>query len=353
MALSDRTNGGLTRRAFLAAGGAAVVGLAGWRLGAARETARRQGLTSGRFVAMGTYLELTVPATAGEVAMRQALAASRSVEQRMSYFLPASELSLLNARAARSVMPLSAELAQVFAAADLAHAASGGAFDPTVRPLLEAWGFHDGRPTKRPSRADLRTARERVGWTRVERDERGAAFAAEGLTIDLGGIAKGYGADRAAAALTAAGCAGLVNAGGDVRATGPQPDGSPWRVGVRDPRRPDCLLATIELAGPTAVATSGTYEQGAEIDGRRVSHIVDPRSGQPAADVVSATVLAPTAIQADALATACVVLDAGEALRLLEGLPDVEGLLVARRAGGRCAVERTTGLRAEMLRDEA
>ncbi len=350
MALSDRNDGKWTRRAFLATGGAAVVGLAAWRFGAQREAVRRHGLTSSRFVAMGTYLELTVSDAAGDAALRPALDAVRRVEERMSYFLPAGELGRLNAAAAAVPVAVSSELEVVLAAADETHALSGGAFDPTVGPFLAAWGFRAGRPTRRPSRDELLAARERVGWARVTRDGRGVAFGVDGLSIDLGGIAKGHGADRAAAALAAAGASGLVNAGGDIRAAGPQPDGSPWRIGVRDPLRPDGLLATLELPGDAAVATSGTYEQFVEIEGRRVSHIIDPRGGEPAAGVVSATVTAPTAMRADALATACVVLDPSEALRLLESLPDVEGLLVVRRADGRHRVERTSGMSVEMLR---
>ncbi len=351
MRLDDRENGTLSRRAFLALGGAAVVGAAAWRFGATRQAAARRGLADARFVAMGTYLELTVPESAGGHVLPAALDAARRVEERMSYFLPASELSRLNAAAPGTAVPLSAELRAVLEAAREVHLLTHGSFDPTVPPLLEAWGFREGRPTRVPSRDDLRAALARVGLGRLGLDDRGATLGAEGLALDLGGIAKGYGADRAAAALAAAGQTGLVNAGGDIRAAGPQPDGSPWRIGVRDPLRPEGLLATLELSGATAVATSGTYEQYAELDGRRVSHIVDPRSGETTAGVVSATILAPTAMQADALATACIVLPTAEGLRALAALPGVEGLLVSRRADGGHAVEATRGLQATMLRD--
>jgi FAD:protein FMN transferase len=351
MRLDDRDNGTLSRRAFLALGGAAVVGAAAWRFGATRQAAALRGLNGGRFVAMGTYLELTVSETAGGHVLPAALDAARRVEERMSYFLPASELSRLNATAAGAPVPLSAELRAVLETARATHLLTHGSFDPSVPPLLEAWGFREGRPTRVPSREDVRVALARVGLGRLTLAGDTATLNAQDMALDLGGIAKGYGADRAAAALAAAGQTGLVNAGGDIRAAGPQPDGSPWRIGVRDPLRPDGLLATLELSGATAVATSGTYEQYAELDGRRVSHIVDPRSGETTTEVVSATILAPTAMQADALATACIVLPAAEGLRVLATLPGVEGLLVRQRTGGGHAVETTSGLRATLLRD--
>lgn len=348
----DPVSGGRTisRRAFLAAGGAAVVGLAAWRLGALRELAARRGLADARFVAMGTYLELTLPEAAGSRGFTAAVDAVRRVEERMSFFRADSELNGLNRAAAGAVVPLSDELVAVLAASRETHAVSAGAFDPTVAPLLAAWGFHDGRPTHRPGRDELRAARERCGLDKLDLTARGARLGVDGMSVDLGGIAKGYAVDQAAAALGAAGTTGLVNAGGDIRAAGARPDGAPWRVGVRDPFAADAVFAELELPAGRAVATSGTYEQGAEIDGRRVSHILDPRSGEPTGSVVSATVTAPTAMEADALATACIVLEPAEALAMLARRRGVEGLLVARRADGKHRVETTAGMRCEVLR---
>ena len=152
----------------------------------------------------------------------------------------------------------------------------------------------------------------------------------------------------AAAALSAAGLNGLVNAGGDLRAAGAAPDDAPFRVGVRNPVKTAQLLAEIDLAPGQAVATSGTYEQRFQLEGRAVTHLLDPRSGEPVDDVLSATVLAPTAMEADALATAACVLGGEEALRILGALPGIEALLVTR-AGAGYRVDATSGLRARML----
>lgn len=363
---TEETKGALSRRRLLVGGGmlAAYAGLGAlaWRSGALRmltevgegeldgaRSGRTGSLETAAFAAMGTYLTVTSPKGSGPAAVRTAVEAVVDVERRMSAFLPDSELTRLNAARAGDAVVLSQPLASVLEEAARAHRLTQGAFDPTVPPLLSAWGFCRGAPTCRPGPSAVRAALAHTGMGRVTVDGQTARYNQEGMTVDLGGIAKGYGVDRAAAALSAAGVRGLVNSGGDIRAAGARPGGEPWRVGVRDPVRRDRTFATISLTAGGAIATSGTYEQYVELEGKRIPHVLDPRSGQPVDEMVSATVIAPTAMEADALATACVVLGRAEALALLEPLPGVEGLLVARRGPGRHVIDATAGLAARIL----
>jgi thiamine biosynthesis lipoprotein len=303
-------------------------------------------LTTVRRWTMGAELELTLPAAAS-AALAAGLVELRLVESALSAFDPRSELSRVNARAASAPQSLSPMLAEVLAASRRMHAASEGAFDPTVGPLLEAWGFRGERA--RPAPGLVREARERVGFDRLALDDRSVSFRREGVALDLGGIAVGYGLDRAATALARRGVrAALLNAGGDVRALGAPPDAGSWRVGVKHPDRARELLAVVELAADRALTTSGTYAKQLVVGGRRISHIFDPRTGDSPGEVLSATVVASTALEADALATACVVLGGDEALALL-GRAGAEGLLVVERAGRR-RVEGTAGLRAQIVR---
>lgn len=350
------TKGGVDRRRLLVGGGMLVayggLGALAWRGGVLRMLTglgATESLDVAHFAAMGTYLNVTCPEGSGATAVAAAVEAVAAEERRMSYFLPASELSRLNAAAPGTSVVVSPELAEVLAIASSVHRRTGGAFDPTVPPLLKAWGFRGGAPTQRPGKAVLREALEHTGLNRMTLAGDRVAFHGEAMSADLGGIAKGYGVDRAAAAMAAVGVTGLVNSGGDIRAVGARAGGSPWLVGIRDPVAGDRVFATLRLGADGAVATSGTYEQYVELDGVRIPHVLDPRSGEPADGVVSATVVAATATEADALATACVVLGASDAMALLGSLPGVEGLLVSRTAAGRHHIETTSGFDGRIL----
>ncbi len=346
----------LGRRQFLIYGGQAAIlaglGFAGYRSGwwsGRSDRTSEQGLHTERFAAMGTYLDLSIEGSADPEAIRRAVSAVSEIERTLSYFDIDSDLSHFNRKAGREAHTGSPHLLSVLDASRAAHRATGGAFDPTVTPLLAAWGIHHAVIADIPSSGALRAARERVGLDKLTSDGDRMSFAREGMSLDLGGIAKGHAVDQAALALKAGGLVGIVNAGGDIRVAGGCAGGEPWRIGVRDPLHTDRVFAALDLAADRAVATSGTYEQFVEIKGRRVPHIVDPRSGEPGDAVVSATVMATTAMAADAMATACVVMSPTEALTVLTRSPGFEGLLVWRTEGGLHRIEATPGMPATIL----
>lgn len=299
---------------------------------------------------MGTDCQITAvmprrATPAGQAALRAAEAELRRVEALMSAWLADSEIARLNAAPAGTEVPLSIDSRRVLAASRQAWEASAGAFDITCRPLLELWK-EAGRRGRLPSDAELAAARAESSWAMLRLTPGGATKTAPTACVDLGGIAKGYGIDRATDALRAAGClGGLVDVGGDLRCFGRSPDGVTWRIGIRDPLG-ERLRETLHLTD-RAVCTSGNYQRFVTIAGRRFSHIVDPRTGWPADRVPSVTVVAPTALEADPWATALSVLGFDGLSKLPAG---VEALLV--NGGDGSARAQTPGI-ARWLREPA
>lgn len=297
---------------------------------------------------MGTMLQVTVwekDVARARNALSTARAAVFRVDSLMSTYRPESELSAVNRRAGTdSLTRISHETAAVLTAALEYARASGGAFDVTVGPLVDVWGFY--RPEGAlPSPAALDSARALVGWETVEFDPARATvrLPRKGMRLDLGAIAKGYALDLSVAALREAGVQrGRVDLGGNLRFLS-RAGGDIWEVGLRDPRRPEEALAAIRLDSG-AVATSGDYERFFVHEGVRYSHILDPRTGWPALGVASVSAFAPTGLASDALSTALFVLgpDRGCALALAAG---VEALWVLDGGERDGEVVITPGLR--------
>jgi len=285
------------------------------------------------------------PATEHDV-QSAIVAALEDVDASMSSWRSDSDLS--RARAAGKPIPVKAETARVVRDALAIAQATGGAFDPTVEPLMELWGFRGTKRTTWPTDAEIQAARDQLGWQRV-RLGRGAdgqpTLDTGGTALDLSAIAKGYGVDRVSWALSDLGIAdSMVEVGGEVRVTGRSPTGGWWRLGVDMPTQglaPGQELADVVQVTNGAVATSGNYRQTFEIAGREVHHTMDPRTGLPStAHVASATVLAPDCETADGWATALMVLGPDEGLPLVEARPDLDALVLVPGEGG--LVYRTT-----------
>jgi thiamine biosynthesis lipoprotein len=233
---------------------------------------------------------------------------------------------------------------------------SDGAYDPTVGPLMRLYGFRPVDP-RVPSAAEVEAAMEAVGWEKVELfpEARAVRFLAGGMEIDLGGIGKGYAIDMAARLFARPGVrSGLLDLGGTVYAWGETPDTEDglWRVGVRNPLAPDEIIAVLPLTH-RAVSTSGAYENSAEVGGETVHHLMDPRTGRPAAtDILAAVVVADSATEADAVSTAFFVAGSQRTAAMLQGATRIEALLVVRTGAGP-AVLASTSLRGRVEFDPA
>lgn len=257
---------------------------------------------------MGTRVEATVlhdDVPAARAALVKAFREMERVEALLSRHIETSDVSRVNRAAGRMPVRVRAETFAVLRRAREASARYEGLFDITIGPLSALWGFSDDRPVRVPDPDTLAARRALVDYHDLILDpaDTTAFLRRPGMMLDLGGVAKGYAIDRAVAVLRAEGMKRfLVDAGGDLYAAGTRADGGRWRVGIKHPRRPDALVATLELQDQ-AVATSGDYERFVIRDGRRYHHLLDPRTGYPADGFESATVLASSAEAADALAT--------------------------------------------------
>ena len=299
---------------------------------------------------MGTMAEVKIVTSKNpDEAVAMAKRVVAEVENELSAFSTNSVVGRLNASAGRSEMRWEDELTShaqvVFALSDTAVQWSGGAFDPTVGPLMDLWGFRGKQKLDRiPTEEEIQATLQRVGWDKLERRKRReyitndlsiitgikywpeVRLAQEGMKLDFGAVAKGYAVDIAYGALMRRHCTNiLVNLGGDMRGGGRE-----WKVGIKDPydSTGTKTLGTFILTDGRATATSGSYERFVEIDGKRYSHIIDARTGYPVEGVDQVTVIANTAGEADALATTLFILGREEGMKLLEATPGAEALFV-------------------------
>ncbi len=272
-----------------------------------------------------------------------------SIDHGMSLYRSGSELRRFNAHPA-GMVTLSEDFFTVLREAYAVAEWSGGAFDPTVAPLVNAWGFGAApRAPSMPSEGSLATLRKAVGFSglTIDAERRSATKAHDALALDFGGIAKGYGVDAAARALVAHGIEHfMIEAGGEVRTQGLNDAGRPWAIGIEQPdawpRRPRLVLP---LSG-RAMATSGDYRNIVEYGGRRFTHEIDPRTGAPIARALaSVTVVADNAMRADALATALIVMGPDQGFARAEGA-GLAALFITRRRAGTLAERPTSAFAA-------
>ena len=282
---------------------------------------------------MGTECSLTAVAPQGqrpraEQAVAAAEQALRAVEAHMSVYIRFSELAQLNAAPAAKAMPLSPDTMTVLRLSRQFHEQTGGAFDVTCLPLFNLWA-DAGKADRLPTDAMLSAAKAKCGWDKWKLLDDGAVKSVDGAGIGLGGVAKGWAADRAAEAIVVTGCTGgLVKIGGDIRCFGSPAHKGKWIVAVQNPFNPNGgeFFGTLAV-GNVGVSTSGNYERFSVINGRHYSHIIDPRSGEPVDFAPSVTVVGPSAAITDGWATALSVLGP-DGFKLLDANSGIEAMIV-------------------------
>ena len=271
-----------------------------------------------RFRAMGCPCELRFDAGTEEAfsrAVEPCLREIRRFEAKYSRYLPDSVTSGINRAAGVGAVPIDRETAAILEYVAVCHEQSGGLFDITSGAFRHVWHPHR---TTLPSRHELDACAARVGWDKVRYTEREVFLPLAGMELDFGGVVKEYAADAAVVVVRKAGIRhGLINLGGDIRVVGPRGDGRPWPVGIVHPRRPDSAIATLSLA-QGALTTSGGYERFVEIEGRRYSHLIDPRTGWPVDGLSSVSVAASQAIVAGSIATVALLQPQADGLDWLE-----------------------------------
>jgi thiamine biosynthesis lipoprotein len=295
---------------------------------------------------MGTFVNITAVAADEETINKSFTAAFdklTAVDEMMSDYKPESELSKVNRDAFKNPVKISDELFEVIKTALEYSKKTEGAFDITIGPVVELWRRTE-KEGKKPTEKELAWAKARTGYEKLILDEqnRTIRFAVDGMILDLGAIAKGYAIDLAVEAMKETGVAGgLIDVGGDIRCFGVSPKfNNVWRIGMEDPTGTEDLLKIMNLTD-TAIATSGDYRRFVMIDDKRFSHIINPQTTKSAAELTSVTVIATTAMQADALATSVSVMGQQEGLELIESLDGVEAILIP--AGKELQFIKTTG----------
>ena len=334
---------GVKRITALLLAALAVCGLTG--CGGTRDPDEAQ--ESIQVIAMDTAMVLTAYGKESTRAVYDAEEEVRRLDALLSRTSGSSEVSMLNG-AGGEMVPVGAEICTLIQTAGDFTEATGGAFDITIAPVVSAWGFTTDS-YQVPDREALQTLLESVGMEHVHLSG-GSARLDPGTMIDLGGIAKGYTADRVAEIFQEhAVPRGKVELGGNILVIGDKPDGTAWRVGVQDPKNPDeadGLVCVLNLTDAFAV-TSGSYQRYFEQDGKRYHHIIDPATGCPAdSGLTSVTVVADSArgngTMCDALSTALFVMGEDKALDFWRsGVYDFQLVLVTE--DGRVVV--TEGLK--------
>jgi len=287
------------------------------------------------FFAMGTECLLHLYAPSQAVAHEIAQAVMTEViriEQRYSRFLPDSLLSEINFTAKQGgKLEVDEETAGLLDYAYACHRKSAGLFDITAGILYQAWDFSSNAL---PNQSQIDALLPRVGLKKILWKRPFLQFPMHGMSLDFGGIGKEYAADRVADLCISNGIEhGLVDLGGDIRIIGPHPDGSPWRVGIRDPAQPETTMVVIDVTNG-AIATSGDYERYIEVAGNRYCHILNPISGWPVGGLSSVSVVAERCMVAGSIATIA-MLKGQEGIAWLEslGVPHVWVDDAGRRAG--------------------
>jgi thiamine biosynthesis lipoprotein len=268
------------------------------------------------------------------------------VEKKMNYYNPKSELSLINRRASKQPLSISAEMSGLINLSLVYHQKTAGAFDITIGPLMDLWSF--GQNEHVPDRPEIDEVLPLVGSQNIRLDlkDRKIQLIKPKVKLDLGGVAKGHAVDQAIAIIKKHGIkSALVTTGSTTKVIGLKPGREAWKIGIENPRSKNDIIGVLELKDDESVSTSGDYQQFFIKKGKRYHHILDPKTGQPARGCMSVTVLTSrSCAEADIMSTAIFVLGYPEGMKYVEKNTDLEAMIVT--ADGK--VHLSKGLRGKV-----
>jgi thiamine biosynthesis lipoprotein len=279
---------------------------------------------------MGTLVEISVfgkDEDRSQLAIQNAFNEIQRIEGLMSTHISTSEISKINQSAGIKPTPTTTEVFEVISRALYWAEKTQGALDISLEPIQELWDFYGDHPSL-PDEKILKQMLQKVDHKKIKLENQTVFLMEKEMGINLGAIAKGYAVDRAIKILKNSNIQhALINAGGDLKAIGSRPDKTEWKIGLQHPRIPESILASFSLS-EKSVATSGDYQKYFDHEGTRYHHILNPKTGYPATNAMSATVVTNTVMDADALSTALFVMGATKGLAFINSLRDTEGLIM-------------------------
>lgn len=281
---------------------------------------------------LGSPFEVTVVAQdtiEGERFCNAAIDEVKRVENLISDWIPTTEISAVNKNAGIQPVKVSTEVFNLVDRALKISKLTDGAFDISYASMDRIWKF-DGSMKKMPTEDEIKASVSKVGYQNVilNQEDSTIFLKNKGMKLGLGGIGQGYIADNIKDLLREKGCkSGVINVSGDINTWGSQLDGKPWTVAIVNPMNKSKVFATFPLVD-SAVETSGSYEKFVVFNGKRYTHIIDPRTGYPASGLVSVSVFAKKTELADALATSIFVMGEEVGIDFINQLPGIECILV-------------------------
>jgi FAD:protein FMN transferase len=283
---------------------------------------------------MGTLVEITVEEFDKDLAQKainKSFNEMSRLEKIMSSYLPDSELSKFNSLAGEEVkVSVSPDLLKVIKRGVYWGKLSNGAIDISIGPAIKLWEFNSERPIV-PDKKNLVGAAKFINYKDIIIEANSISLKKKGMSLNLGAIGKGFAVDQAIRELKKIGIkSGLINAGGDLRAFGLITGRRPWHIGIQHPRKPEQIIISLDIKD-TGVATTGDYQRYFIKNKARYHHILNPKNGWPSNKTISATVVADTVMDADALSTALFILGTKKGIDFINSLDGVEGMIVSDR----------------------
>lgn len=281
---------------------------------------------------MGSKFEITLvdkDSLSAERNIDKSVSEIRRIENLISEWNPETQISEVNRNAGIKPVKVDAEVFALTEKGIYFSELTDGAFDISIVAMDKIWKFDDSM-NELPSEESIRNSIKNVGYQNIILDKTNSTIFLKnkGMKIGFGSIGKGYAADKTRELMKSFGVkAGIINASGDISAWGTQPDGTPWAIGINNPFRDDTIAAVLYLK-ENAVTTSGSYEKYAEINGKRYSHIMNPKTGYPSTGLTSVTVVGPNATIANGFSTSIMVLGRKKGLKLIKKFPDYQYLLI-------------------------
>lgn len=273
---------------------------------------------------MGTEATITAVAASeseAAAAIDAGMAELRRFDRMMSLYKDDSEITKVNMAAGKAAVKVSPEIIEVVEAANRVSELTDGAFDITVGPLVVLWQMRL-KEGKMPTDEEIMNIKPRVNYKNIIIDKKTSTLFLKNrnMIMDLGGAAKGYAADKTAELLSNRGIKnGIVALAGDIRVMGHRSDGTPWHIGVQDPREKDKTMTVLKLSDKS-ISTSGDYERFRIVGKKRYHHIIDPRTGKPSESMISVTLIGNSGALVDPLTTALFIVGKGKAMKLVKEL---------------------------------